>query len=285
MLQVTRLAFVFLAINIVLFLAKLVVGIISNSLAILSDAFNSLIDVVSAVMIYVAVRVASQPADVGHPFGHSRAEPIAAFTVAVLTLVLAFGVARTAVERIFLDTELYFGVPPIVLLIVVIFTKSLMWFVAARFVRHKTSPAFAAVVVDSKMDVVVSLLALVGVVVVNFGYSQFDAYVALIIAAWIARVGFELGRENLKKLMGQCPDPATMQQIRNVLQQLKRRKRIRNFHDLRVHFVGTEIHVAVHIELPRTCKFERVNLLEEEVQTVLKRVDGVAEAAVHADPI
>ena len=281
MFRAVHITLVFLFLNIVLFAVKLVMGLLFGSLAMLSDAFNSLVDIATSVMVYFAVKVGSQPPDSGHPFGHARAEPLAAFTVSVLTFVLAFEVIREAVARIFSEVQPEISLIPIFVLFGVIAMKGGMFFVSRKF---KKNPALMALAADSKMDVVISLLALVGVTGINFGYPMLDIYAALGIAGWIAWIGFTIARENLVKLMGHCPDELTLRKIRKKLNELKKVGKILSFHELRVQFIGSEIQVAVHVEISKNLKLEEAHTREKEVQNEIKKVEGVAEVAVHVDP-
>lgn len=280
----TRTSIVLLALNLALFGVKLSVGLLFGSLAVLSDAFNSLVDIVTSIVIYFAIRMGSQPADSDHPFGHARAEPLAAFTVSILTFVLAFEVLRAAFDRILSGEIPEAGLLPIYVLLGVIAVKSFMWLISSRAHRTTGSPALRAAAIDSKMDIVISLFALVGVAGVSLGHPELDAYAAFVIALWIGYAGWSLGKENIEKLLGQCPDSAIMRLIREKLNVFKKKSKIQNFHDLRVHYVGSDIHVSVHVTISKKHDFQSAHNLEEEIQEKLKSVAGVENAAVHVDP-
>lgn len=284
MLSIAKLTLVFLGLNILLFSAKLSAGLWFGSLAVLSDAFNSLIDIASSVMIFYAVKIGSKPADSDHNFGHARAEPLAAFTVSILIFVLAFEVIREAIARIISGAEPKQGLLPILVLIFVVVVKGGMYFLARSFGKRKNSPALVAVAVDSKMDVVISILALGGVVGANLGYPMFDVYAALLISVWIVWAGFNLARENINKLLGSRPDKDTLGKIKLRLSNLVDQKKIVEFHDLRVQFIGSEIQVCVHVRLPKDSSFKKVHDSDKYVQKELKKVKGVSEVAVHVDP-
>lgn len=252
-----------------------------GSLAVLSDAFNSLVDTATSVMIFFAIKVGSQPADAEHQFGHARAEPLAAFTVAILTFVLAFEVVREAVGRIIFGGEPEMSTVPLFVLAGVILTKLGMFLVARKFPKN---PALVAAAADAKMDVVISLLAVASVLSINAGYPQVDTYAALLIAGWIVWIGFSIGRENLSKLMGRCPDDTTLQKIRAALEDLKKQKKIKSFRDLRVQFIGSEIQIAVAVSAPKNLSLEKAHALEERIQKKLLTLKNVGEAAVHVEP-
>ncbi|MFH0776702.1 MAG: cation diffusion facilitator family transporter [Patescibacteria group bacterium] len=279
--RAARLTLVFLGLNLFLFVAKIWAGLVFGSLAVLSDAFNSLVDIATSIMIFFAVRIGSKPADGDHPFGHSRAEPLAAFTVAILTFVLAFEVVREAVGRIISGELPEISFVPLAILGIVILTKLGMFFAARKFADN---PALIAVAADAKMDIVISLLAVGGVVAINFGFPQLDAYAALAIAVWIGFVGFKISQDNISKLMGRCPDKDEMQKIRAKLDELKKQKKILGFKNLRGQFIGSEIQIAVAVAAPKNLSLKKVHDLEELIQKKLKALKNVREVAVHIDP-
>ncbi|MBF0283871.1 MAG: cation transporter [Magnetococcales bacterium] len=278
-------AAVLIGLNALLFVAKVVVGWRYNSLAVLSDAGNSLTDVITSAIILFAVRETAKPADAEHPFGHARTEPLAAFTVAVLTCVLAAQVFREAVGRLIEGGEPIQGMAPALVLLAVIAIKGGILVVAGRMGRKLRSPALIAAAIDAKMDVVISLMALVGVAGADLGWPWLDGTAALFIAGWIAWVGFSLGRDNIVKLLGATPDAATVRVIRARLEVMKKQRRIRNFHELRIHYVGSDIHVALHVDVDRQLGLQGSHDLDEEIQANLMGIPGVRHVALHVDPV
>lgn len=280
-----RAVVVLIGLNALLFVVKTVVGIQYNSLAILSDAGNSLIDIVTSVIILLAVRETGKPADREHPFGHGRVEPVAAFTVAILTCMLATEVGREAVGRLLEGSAPRTGLIPILVLLGVVVIKGAIWVVAGRMGRRQGSAALTAAAVDAQMDVVISLMALLGVAGVYFHLPWLDGAASLAISFWIAWVGYNLGRDNIEKLIGHLPDATTVRLIRAKLDIMKKSGKIRNFHELRIHYVGSEIHLAVHVDVNRQLDMQRSHDLDEEIQAGLMGVRGVTHVAVHIDPV
>jgi cation diffusion facilitator family transporter len=278
--------YILLTLNFGLLAAKAIIGVLYGSLAVLSDAANSFTDIITGIVILIALREAAKPADTGHPFGHSRAEPLAAFTVALLTCVLALEVGREAATRLLTgSTPLAATVPLLIMLALVIGVKILMYILAATSHRRQRSPALQAAMVDSRMDIVISLLAVAGVLGSGYLAAWYDALAALAIALYIGWVGLRLGHEHLASLTGGCPSTATMHALHERLRLLKKQHRIRNFHELRAHHVGTEVHVAVHIDIAGDTSLATAHDLDEEIQEYLKGVPSVTQVAVHLDPI
>jgi cation diffusion facilitator family transporter len=208
---------------------------------------------------------------------------LAAFTIAVLTFVLAFEVFRESLARIFLGSQPEMSLVPIFVLGGVILTKLGMFLVARRFPQ---SPALIAVAADAKMDIVISSLAIGGVVAINLGWPQLDSYLALVIAVWIAWIGFTILRENLARLMGHSPDSKTLDKIRAKLEEFQKQKKIKSFQNLKVQFIGSEIQIAVEVKASKNLSLGKVHDLEESIQKRLRSCQDfkVCSVAVHIEP-
>src|SRR3970282_2889971 len=168
MLYKSRIAFratlIGLAGNIFLFAIKLIAGVISGSLALISDAINSLTDIFASIAIFICVRVSDKEADEGHPFGHHRAEPIARLVVAILAAVLGFEIIRVSMERLIRPETISVGLLSLVVPLITMATKGSM----ARHFKSVgdsiNSPAIRVTRFDSLNDIFVSFAAFVGIV-------------------------------------------------------------------------------------------------------------------------
>ncbi|GAB0058710.1 Manganese efflux system protein MneS [Candidatus Magnetaquicoccaceae bacterium FCR-1] len=278
-----RAAVVLILLNALLLVAKTIVGWRYDSLAILSDAGNSLTDVVTSVIILVAVRESAKPADREHPFGHARIEPMAAFTVAVLTCMLATEVAREAVGRVYEGSLPQSGWVPVMMLVAVIAVKGGIWRVAGRMGRQG-SAALKAAAVDARMDVVISLMALGSLAGESLRLNWLDGAASLLIAVWIAWTGYQLGAENVERLIGHLPDSDTLKGIHDRLTAMRDAGRILDFHELRIQYIGTEIHLAVHVTVDGHLDVLHGHAIDEAIQHALHEVPGVTFVAVHVEP-
>src|SRR3989449_6853982 len=173
-----------------LVLAKLVVGLLTGSLGILSEAVHSLFDLAASTFTVFAVRTARKPADKDHPYGHGRAENLAAFAEGILLLIIAIAIGFEATRR------LVVGGPPVdptgyafVLLVGTILIESGRAVVMRRVGRAVSSDAMLADSVDRVADVLANLGVLVGLIGVRAGLMWADAGAALVRAGSIAQAG------------------------------------------------------------------------------------------------
>ncbi|MFH1642196.1 MAG: cation diffusion facilitator family transporter [Nanoarchaeota archaeon] len=276
-----KITIVGLILNSLLFISKLVVGLISGSLALLSDAFNSLTDVISSIAIFIAVKVSCKKADKTHPFGHRRAEPLAGVIVAIFAGILGFEIFRKGVLSLFEQKGHTIGNSAIVVLIATIIVKILMSYYFIKYGRKMNSPAIKASGIDSRNDVLVSLVALIGVICSMKGMIGFDSIAAIIISFFILFSGYKIGSENINYLMGTPPSKECMNKIKNVVRKVND---VKGINDMRAHYVGSLIHIEIHIEVPKKMTTLKSHKIGKIVEQRVEELDFVEKAFIHIDP-
>ncbi len=268
-------------INIILFAVKLAAGLLSGSLAVLSDAFNSLTDTISYLIVFISVKVSRQRPDAGHPYGHRGAQPIAAFIVAVFQGILAFEIIRTAASHIL------FGEPPITLtaftfaaLLFSIIVKSAMSYFLGKSGKELSSSSLRSIAIDSRNDAFASLVALMGLVGVMAGNAIFDDAAAFIIALYIAYSGYRIGRESIDYLMGASPPRELIEEIRSASSSVKGVKKVGK---VNAHYMGDRVHAEVEILLGRKLKPKQAHDIGVRVQKAVEELPLVERAFIHID--
>jgi cation diffusion facilitator family transporter len=258
-----------------LFLIKFVVGIFSGSLALMSDALNSLTDLFASFFIHVAVRVAQKKPDERHPFGYHRAEPLAAILVAIYAAVLGFEVLQDAITSFFQQhTVRYPGIAIGVLLITIV-TKSVMAYLFLK--QSKESPALKATGIDSRNDVLVSSVALFGILCSIYGVPLADKIAAIIISGFIFHFAYRLSMENVDYLMGRAPPGRILDKIHNKALGVEG---VIGINDVFAHYVGQYI----HIEMDKKLSLDKAHDIGKEVQHILEDIKEVDRAFIHIDP-
>ncbi len=274
-----KITIVGIILNSLLFIAKLIVGLLSNSLAVLSDAFNSLTDILSSIGIFIAVKISNKKADEGHPFGHHRAEPIAGLIVAIFAGIVGFEIFRTAIQNLFYHKQTTIGYSAV---IVLVFTIIVKLFMSHYFIKQgKNSPAIKASGVDSRNDVLISSVALLGVISSLYGLVFFDNIAAVIISLVILYSGYKIGIENIDYLMGKCPPKNDIKKIESMANKIKG---VKGLNDVRAHYVGNFIHIEIHIEVDKSIPTQRSHRIGKDVQHAVESLDNVDKAFIHVDP-
>jgi len=268
--------------NVLLFAIKLLGGIFSGSLALLSDSFNSLTDILASLAIFFAVRIGAKKADADHPFGHHRAEPIAGLVVAIFAAILGFEVIKNAFRGFFEARELNITLPIFIIVVFSIVSKLYVYFLFRREGKKSKSPALLASSVDYRNDILVSTSVLLGTFFGYIGYPLFDSIVALCIGIFIVYSGFKIGVQNVDFLMGKVPNDEIMKRFKDRALSIRG---VRSLNDVKAHYLGNFIQVEIHIEVDRTLDTERSHEIAKNVQNLLQKDEIVDYAFVHVDPV
>jgi cation diffusion facilitator family transporter len=268
--------------NIVLFFLKLIGGIVSGSLALLSDSFNSLMDILASLAIFFAVRIGAKTADQDHPFGHRRAEPIAGLIVAIFAAILGFEVISDAFRGFFEPRDLDISLVIFIIIIASIVIKIYMYILFRREGKKLKSPALLASSVDYRNDILVSSSVLLGTLFGYFGYPVGDTIVALFIGCFIVYSGFKIGMENVDFLMGKVPSVDIIEHLKEKALSISG---VMQLNEVRAHYLGNFIQVEIHIEVDKRLSTEKSHEIGKKVQDLLQEEEIVDYAFVHVDPV
>ena len=268
--------------NAVLFAAKIVVGFGFNSIAIISDSFNSLTDIVASTIVLISVRSSYRAPDAGHPFGHERAQPIAGLVVAILTGIVGFEIIAQSVGRLFTGEQMKPGILPLILLAGVMVVKLAMHLVARTIGTRARSTALLASATDHRNDVLVSAAVILGVGASNLGYPMFDPIAAMAVGLWIIWAGFRIGRDNIKYLMGAAPPNDLVEKI---LDRARAVEGVLGLNDVTAHYVGTSVEIEVHIDVDSRLSVIEAHDIATNVRDRIQGMDEVSRAFIHVDPM
>ena len=273
--------------NLLLFLIKLLAGLISGSVSIIADAFNNLSDMGSSIVTLLGFKIASKPADPDHPFGHGRMEYLSASTVSVLIIIVGIELITSSAEKLASPTLPDVKALSIAILIVSILIKFWMAIFNRKLGKAIGSSALLATSTDSLNDCV-STGAVLGVSVVSLILRDvaivkyLDPIVGIIVAAFIVSAGVKSIKETLDPLIGLAPDPKVVKEIENIVMS---NDGFLGIHDMIVHNYGPgRSFVSLHVEVPYDVDIlechEQIDKCERDIfeQTRI-------EAVIHMDPI
>lgn len=273
-----------LVINIGLGCAKLIGGIVGSSFALLADAVNSLGDVVSTIVVMIALRVAQRPADDEHPYGHSRAEGIAAANVALLIILSALGIGWEALQRI----QVVHPIPPAWTLWIAasnVVIKELLYRYKLGVGRRTGSASIIANAWDHRSDAMCAFAVLVGLGIVRWGgvaYIWADEVASLVVVAAIIWSGVALFRKSGSELMDVQADADYVEQIRSAA---RRVEGVRDVEKLRVRKSGLEFFADIHIQVDRHMTVEQGHRIGHAVKDdLIARFVALRDVLVHLEP-
>lgn len=269
-----------IAANATLFAVKGSAAALTGSLSLASDAINSFSDTVYSVALFAAVRLSNKSADSDHPFGHHRAEPVAGLFIALLAGILGFEVVRSGVSGLMDGSVVAMSIIGAGALIFSMSMKTAMWIYFGRVAKRLNSPALKASSFDSRNDVLISFTALIGLSGAYFGLPKLDCYGAILIGVFILYSAYKIGMENIDFLMGKKPDDAVLAEI---IKSAKSVNGVKGVHDILAHYVGSYVHVQVHIDVDGGLKVKEAHDLGDRVAAAVEKVPSVDKAFIHLD--
>ena len=271
-----------MAVNIFLFIIKAAAGIMSNSIAVISDAINSLTDIVSSGAIMYSVRLSLKKPDEDHQFGHNAAQPLAVFLVALFTGVVGINLIEASVNRIITPYPTDITAPVYIILITTIITKLTLTRYQSSVGKEFKSPALKAGAVDSLNDVLASSLSIVGIVGVQLGFRYLDGIAGILIALFVFRSGYQIAKENIGYLMGKSADKNLILEIANAALKVEG---VLGLNELKSHYVGNKFHIEIHIDVAKDSSTETSHNIGIRVQEVVSNLPEINKVFVHIDPV
>ena len=262
--------------------AKLVVGIIIGSLALISEALHSSVDVVATVITWMVVRVSDLPADNEHHYGHGKFESVSALGVIAMLYVLAGGILVESYSRLREGTPppTVSAIPFAVLLLDIVINLSRAW-ALHRTARETGSQALAADALHFASDVLGSVAVIIGLALAGLGFWWGDSAAAIVVAIMIAALGLRMARATVETLLDRAPEGVserTKSAIRSV-------PGVVDVERLRVRMVGATHFIDAIVKVPRTYPIDRVDEIKQKAQAAVAAVLGDADLTFTAMPV
>jgi cation diffusion facilitator family transporter len=263
-------------------LAKFAVGIAIGSLALISEALHSSVDVVATVITWLVVRVSDRPADEEHHYGHGKLESISALGVIAMLYVLAGGILVESYSR------LREGVPPpavsaIPFIVLLVDIAVNFWRARAlhRTARDTKSQALAADALHFASDVLGSIAVIIGLALAGLGYAWGDSAAAVAVAVMIALLGLRLARSTVETLVDRAPEGAS----EKAAAAIRAVPGVVDVERLRVRMVGSTHFVEAIVQVPRTYPIDRVEEIKRKAQEAVAKVLDDADLTFTAVPV
>ena len=268
--------------NLILCIMKILIGLVSRSIAIIADGINNLADASSSIITLVGFKLASQPEDEDHPYGHARIEYLTGLFISIVIIVIGLQLLRTSIDKIMHPDPLEFSCLTIIILVAAILIKlwqSLFNRSIGRKIRSVTLIATAA---DSRNDVISTSAVLISVIVGKFTGIQIDGYMGCLVALFIIWSGIQLVRETTSPLLGEAPDQELVDSIAEIV---KKEPGVLGIHDLMVHNYGPgKIFASMHIEVDADGDLMESHDMIDNIEKRIKDELHV-EFVVHMDPV
>lgn len=268
--------------NFILFVIKLVIGTIMNSIAITSDAMNNLSDMGSSIISIVSSKMSNQKPDKDHPFGHGRIEYVGSLIVSFIIILVGFELLKSSIEKIINPEIIAFNIGLVIILALSVLIKLWMFSYNKYISRVINSSLMDATAHDSLNDSISTGAVILSLLIGRFTTLPIDAIMGLLVSLFILVSGIKLAKEVIDVILGTPPSLETVKKISDIVLS---GEGIVGIHDLIVHEYGPgRVFASVHAEVPDDANIvkvhEVIDALEQRVQNELNFV-----LVIHMDPI
>lgn len=271
-----------IVVNVVLALLKIISGNIFQSVSLLSDGLNSLSDLITNILVIVGLKVGNNPEDSEHPFGHGKIESVFSVIIGTFIIISAFEVIQENFLKLFeKNSGVLLNKWPIIITIMTIIIKIFQLIFMKQKTGKEKSALIETLLVDYKMDIVISSSVLVGLLL-SLISPLFDIIVGLIIAIYIIINGYHLISENALILLD-SQDKELLEEIR---EDILKFPEIENAHDFRMTTSGKEVYIFVDVRMNRDKTIEEAHEIVNEITKTLKyKYKNVKRILIHVEPM
>src|SRR5213076_2353956 len=279
-----RIALFGLAINVLLAAAKLLAGLLGHAYVLIADGIESALDVGGSIVIWGGLTVAARPPDATHPYGHGKAEPIAAVVVAVGVLAAALGLAVQSMREIFLP---HHAPAPytLMVLIVAVIVKEILYRYVIRFGRNMESTAVQTDAWHHRTDAMTSIAAFIGISVALVGgeaWQSADDWAALFACALIGTNGYRLLRPALFEIMDTAPRGKIVDSVRNAAAAVPG---VIEVEKCLIRKMGLDFYVDLHVGVNGSISVHEGHEIAHQVKAAIQQGDSrIADVLVHIEP-
>ncbi len=268
--------------NMFLFVLKLIIGAVMNSIAVTSDAFNNLSDMGSCLVAIIGAKMSTKLPDREHPFGHGRIEYISSLIVSFIILLVGFELLKSSGEKVLHPEDVAFSLPMILLLAASMLVKLWMYHCYSYIAVKINSTVMKATARDSINDVISTGAVTAATIIGSFLPFHIDGFVGVIVALYIMYSGFGLAKETIGLLLGTPPSKETIQAIEGIVLS---KSEIVGIHDLIVHDYGPgRVFASVHAEVPDDANMVHIHEIIDDTERRILRELGI-QTVIHTDPV
>jgi len=279
-----RIALIGLVANILLAVAKIAAGVFGNAYVLIADGMESALDVAGSAIIWGGLKFAERPPDETHPYGHGKAEPVAAIVVAVFVLAAAIALATQSVRELFMP---HHAPAPftLIVLIIVIFVKEALYRYVIRFGRDTESTAIQTDAWHHRTDAITSIAALIGISLALIGGERWrgaDNWAALFACVLIAANGVRLMRPALYEILDTAPRGEVVNAVRAAAISVQG---VRDIDKCYLRKMGIRYYVDIHVGVDEDITVRSGHQIAHEVKDAIRHTDPrIADVLVHVEP-
>lgn len=265
--------------NVVLFVLKLWVGLITGSVALMADAWHTLTDSISSAIVIVSAWASNRPADENHPFGHGRTDLVCSVIIGVLLAMIGVEFVIKSIEQLKGGEQVVFGRIAVIVTVISIAVKESMAQFAFWAGRKTNNPILKADGWHHRTDALSSVVVLIGILCSGL-FWWVDGVLGILVAILIFYASFEILRDSITRLIGEQPDQELLDRVTGLIGELGFDVHPHHFH---LHRYGDHIELTFHIGMTQSLTLQeahdQTNMIEKALRQQLK-----IEATIHMEP-
>ncbi len=268
--------------NFLLFLIKIVIGILSHSQSMIADSFNSAGDVFASFMTWIGNRISSVPNDNDHNFGHGKAEYIFSMLISISMIVVAGYLFYDSLESIIHGNQLIFSYHLLIVCFITFLVKISLYLYAKKNYLKKANLLIKANMLDHRNDMVITLFTTISIILAKNNIYFVDGIVGIGISLWIFITGVKIFKESYDVLMDISLDNESKNNLLEIIQSYHEVKRIGNIYSIPI---GYKYIVVLTIFVDGQMQTKDSHLIADEIETkIIKNSDKIEQVIVHVEP-
>ena len=266
-------------VNILLFAFKYAVGIFSGSLSIIADAWHSLSDSISSIIVIIGGIFSKKPADKEHPFGHGRIELITSFIIGIMLIFIGYTFFAEAIKNLLSKQTANFNKAAIIAMIVSIIIKEILAQYSFWAYRKSGAKSLYADAWHHRSDSITSIIILIGILI-GKNFWQSDAILSILVSIVIFIASLDVIKSSVQPLIGEYPSEEIINKIKNIADELK--LNCESLHHFHIHIYGSHAEITFHIRFPKDMTvFEAHNMATVFENAIREKLS--IEATIHIE--
>lgn len=268
--------------NIFLLIIKLIIGIISSSQAMISDAFNSAGDIFSSVMAFIGNKIASKEADEDHNLGHGKAEYLFSLLISLSMIVVSIELCISSIKSIFNNSNYQFSMWLIIVCIITILTKIILYFIVNHIYNKHHNILLYSTAIDHRNDCFLTTLTLIASICGYLGYREVDGVIGSLVSLWIFRSGLSIFKDSYDILMDKSMSNELKDKILNIVSKYPD---IKNIDHLNSTPVGYQYQISLTIFIDGNMSTYDSHEIANKLEKEITKLDEVYLTIIHVNPI
>ena len=267
--------------NIALFVLKFWAGVVSSSLALTADAWHTLSDSLSSLIVIIGAKLSSQKPDKDHPFGHGRWEQIASIFIAFILAIIAYDFLKESIIQFKLRESANFGTIALVVTIISVVAKEGLAQYAFYLAKKTNNTSIKADGWHHRTDALSSVVVLIGILLKD-KFWWIDSLLGFIIALMLFYAVYEILKESINKLLGETPSPELIREITDIVNEIGQTDfKPHHFH---IHNYGEHQELTFHIKMENDTTIEEGHIISKKIEKGIREKFRI-ETTVHIDPL